>query len=99
MTLYVGETTRLKSVGTDFDGEPLTDSNVTSATLTVVLKSDLTEVVSEEDMTWDEDLAYWYFDWDTSGQEAGAYKARVKYLGATFETWEFKDFRLRVNPF
>jgi hypothetical protein len=56
-------------------------------------------VVDEEDMTYDDDLEYWYYDWDTSGQDAGAYKARVTYLGATFETWEFKDFRLRVNPF
>jgi hypothetical protein len=99
MALYVGETTRIKSEGTDFDGEPLTDTNVTSATLTVVLKSDLSVVVDEEDMTYDDDLEYWYYDWDTSGQDAGAYKARVTYLGATFETWEFKDFRLRVNPF
>lgn len=101
MTLYVGETTRIRSTANDFDDNPLTDADVTSVKLDVTRKSDSAVILSNITMTWDSTHEYWYYDWVTNTATpiaAGAYRAKVTYFGLNFETWEFKDLRFKANP-
>lgn len=98
MTLYAGETTRITTTATDFDGEALTDDNVSSATVTIYKKADNTVVLPTTPMTYDTVDEQWFYDWDTDLISSGTYLAKVRLIGATFDTWEFKRFRLSTNP-
>jgi hypothetical protein len=98
MTLYAGETTRITSTAEDFDGTPLTDANVSSATVTIYKKSDNSIILPTANMVYSDDDAQWFYDWDTDAVSSGTYLAKVRLVGATFDTWEFKRFRLSTNP-
>lgn len=97
MALYAGETTRIKSTGLDFDGTSLTNLNVNIASVVIKNKLDSTTVATAN-MAWDTTHAYWYYDWDTTSVDSGAYRAKVTFTGAGFSTWEYIDIRLKANP-
>lgn len=100
MTLYVGETTRIQTTATDFEGAPLTNLNVTQALVTIWRKSDNVIVLNAANMTYDSDTGAWHYDWQTGAtpQSAGSYLAKCFLAGVDFETWEYKTFRLVANP-
>lgn len=98
MALYVGETVRVKSSGTNLDeSSPLTDTDVESVEVTIY-DSAGDVVVGPESLTYDSTDVEWYYDWDTEGEAAGSYRAKVIYHGVTFIGWEFIRIRLRSNP-
>lgn len=94
MATYVGETVRIRSTVTDYDDVALTDEDVSTAEVTIYVGA--TPVVGT--LTWDDTRSYWYYDWDTNGMAAGAYKAQVRYVGVAYDTFEFLTIRLRSLP-
>lgn len=82
MTLYVGEQLRIVFTGKEYGNrEPLTDSNVNSATV-LILNQNSTVLVAEATMAWDPTEAHWEYKWDTAGLAAGTYKYRITVVGA-----------------
>jgi hypothetical protein len=98
MTLYVGETIRISTSATDYDGDPIVNVDVTSATVEVQ-RSDGEEALAETAMSWDGDDNEWYYDWDTDDLEVGTYIAKCRIVGLSLDSWEFKTFRLNRNRF
>lgn len=92
MTIYEGETIRLKAVVTDFNDVILTDTDVTLGEVGIFNISGA-EVV-RNDLTWDATLAYWYYDWVAA---AGAYKAKFRFVGDAFETFEYHTIRVKTD--
>lgn len=101
MALYAGETTRIRSSAQDFEENDLTNVEVLSATVTIWRKSDDTMVLAPTTMDFDSDGNFWYYDWSTGGAtpiESGTYLAKIRLIGATFDSWEYKRFKLQANP-
>jgi len=100
MTICVGETIRVQTTATNFEGDELTDQNVTTATVTIYRKTDNAVVAGPANMTFDTDTGAWHYDWQTGAtpQSAGSYLAKCFLAGLEFETWEYKTFSLRANP-
>lgn len=97
MTIYAGETVRISTTALNYDQEtPLTDDDVTSATVKIYNRS-LVLLVSE-DMEYNASRQEWYYDWETGGatpQNPSTYYARITLVGASFDTFEVKRFSLR----
>ena len=97
MALYAGETVRVKSEITDFNGVAITPDDVTEATITIYdTAGDV--VIDAAPLTYDTTYTYWYYDWDTVVGTEGAYRAKVRFVGAAYDTWEYITVRLRRNP-
>lgn len=97
MTLYAGELTKIVHTATK-DGVALAPGDVTAVWITLY-DSALAELVAESVMTWDPDQERWQYLWDTTGQDAGTYRARVRIEGVDGgSVWEYKRIRLSRNP-
>ncbi len=94
MTMYAGETVRIKCVATSFDGVALTDEEITLAE--VAIFDSAGEEVTQHDLNWDGTLAYWFYDWPTT--EAGTFRLKALFHGAAFETWEYAKLRIKADP-
>lgn len=100
MTLYVGETTRVKSTAKDFDDVSITDADNVAVVVTIWRKSDNVIVKLNEALTWDSEHEYWFYDWDTNVAtpiSAGTYVAQVVYTGITYVTWEYKQIKFKAK--
>src|SRR5438552_2436643 len=100
MTLYAGETCRLKCIATDFDGTILTNTEVMSARVTVYRKSD-SVVIFSDNLQYDSSDKSFIYDWQTGGAtpaDAGNYIAKMVFVGNTYLTEEFHRFKLARTP-
>jgi len=97
MTLYAGE--RIKIVHTaSLEGTALDDNDVNGVDI-ILYDSDLVELVARTSMSWDATNARWAYDWDTTGEAAGSYRAQVILVNAdASEVWEWQRIRLSRNP-
>lgn len=100
MPLYTGETTRIQTSATDYNGEALTDENVDTALVNIYRKADNALIVADAAMSYDPDEGVFYYDWQTGAtpQDPGSYFAKVYLAGDDYETWEYVRFRLLANP-
>lgn len=95
---YVGETIRIATTATDFDGETaLTDADLDSVELTIY-DAALAVVVGPVAMTWNATYSHWAYDWDTSAAEAATYRLKVQMTSGTTESWEYGRLALKTNP-
>lgn len=92
--MYVGETVRIKSTITDFNGDALTPDSVTTAEVTIYIGA--TPLVGT--LTYSTTREYWFYDWDTEGMAGGSYKAKLRFVGAAYDTWEYLTIRLKAIP-
>lgn len=99
-TNYAGETYRIQTSNeTDFDGVPLDPDEVTSVEVQV-FPSDFSAAILDEIMDYDTELGHWTYLWDTTGVDAGTYKAMVKILFAdsTYSLEGPIKIRLKRDP-
>ncbi len=98
MTIYAGETVTFKTSATNVDDSntPLTDSDVASTEITIVDTSDGSTVLAATPMVWDATDAEWRYTWTTPS--AGTFQARLRLIGASFDTWEFEKVKVKANP-
>jgi hypothetical protein len=96
MPLFVGETVRVKTSAKDYDERALTDEEVTAAKISIY-DSDNTVVVDDADMAYDATSLFWYYDWDTTSADPGAYRAKCTLTGIAFTSWEYATIRLRAD--
>lgn len=99
MTIYGGETITFKTSATGIDDAQtaLTDSDVLSALITI-RASDDTEVVTDGAMTYDATDGEWRYTWTTPAG-ADKYVAKLRLVGATFDTWEFQKVTVKATTF
>lgn len=97
MASYEGETVRIKVTATDFDGVAITGDG-TPPTATVTVYDSTGAVVFTEALTWETTKLYWYFDWPTIVGDAGSYKVRARFIGVSYDTWEYGRLSIKVNP-
>lgn len=97
MTLYAGEAVEVfVGAANDFDGADLTDSNVTSMTVTIY-NADLTAEVIDEPMTYATGEG-WSFLWFPSSSTPGDYQAKVTLIAVdASESVEWSRIRLAPN--
>lgn len=106
MALYDGETARVKVTATDFNDKPVTDTDVVSATLLLLdtagnyvpLSSGATPAGTVA-LTYDSNLAYWYYDWQNA--LPGTFTSIATFTGTDFEVFEYGTVRikpLKVTP-
>lgn len=96
MTIYAGETVTFKTSATKVDDAKtvVLNTDVTSTEIVIVDANGAT-VVAATPMTWDATDQEWRYEWDTATD--GRYLARLRLIGATFDTWEFKRVVVRAN--
>lgn len=99
MVLYAGEHVQVVASAKQFDGKtPLSDRDVTSVTINIFDSAD-TEVLAETSMTYDSDTnPRWTYLWDTTGQSAGTFQARIKFTGSTFVSFEYHSITISEDP-
>lgn len=97
MTLYAGERVKVTHTARN-DDEALLPDDVTAVWIS--LYDSVPEIlVAETEMTWDSVKLRWQYLWDTTGLEAGTYRARVRVEGVDGgSVWEYKRIRLARNP-
>ena len=97
MTIYAGETITFKTSATQINDaqDAITDTDVTSTEILIV-DANGTTVVAATPMTWDATDVEWRFAWTTTVN--GTFTARLRLIGATFDTWEFQKVRVKTNP-
>lgn len=97
------------SAGRDFDGvTPLTPDNVDGVTVTIwnPSKTKIRDAVSmlynpDDDVQIGDTVyhGFWYYMFDSDGQNAGTFRAKVIYTGLDGKpNWEWKRFRLQRDP-
>jgi hypothetical protein len=91
MTTYAGETLTVTHTAT-YKGIELTDVDV--QVFITIRDSDAVVVVAESEMTWDPVAEHWEYLWDTTGVDAGTYRAQVM---IDDDNWEYKNIRLKVD--
>lgn len=98
MAKYVGETIRISTTATDFDGDTaLEDGDL--ATIEVTIYDSAGDVLTgPHDMDWDADHSHWAYDWDTNAVDAGTYRLKVRVATGSTENWEFGRVQLKSNP-
>lgn len=98
MAKYVGETIRISTTATDFDGVSLLEDDDFD-TVEVTIYDAIGDVISGPvAMVWDEDHTHWAYDWDTDAVEAGTYRLKVRVATGSTENWEFGRVQLKNNP-
>lgn len=97
MPLFTGETVRVMTSATGLDGSALTDSDVSTAEVTIY-DSTGSVVVATTPLSYNPTLQKWFYDWTTDGQPVGSYKAKIRLGSNTFDSWEYARIRLRANP-
>lgn len=108
MTIYTGETVRVRTSATGYNGAAITEDDVTDVTMEFFDSTgeSLFTVSTASGVTYDTLNGRWYYDWHTDiGVQAspvptvGAYKVKVYYHGGTaFDSWEYLTVRLKRNP-
>lgn len=105
MADYAGEPIRIATHNAlNFDGTRIVPADVYDVTVEV-FNSDLTQTVLPvtvmtfiDDPDDDADGEFAYI-WDTSGLEAGTYKAKVVINTIdNFSSWEYHRIRLKIDP-
>lgn len=100
MAFYAGETITFatSAVNIDTANTPLTNSDVNSTEITIV-DSEGTEVLAPTPMVWNATDSEWRYAW--TAPSSGKFTARLRLIGANFDTWEFKAVNIRpnVSPF
>jgi hypothetical protein len=99
MPIYPGEHIQVAGSAKQFDGKtPLSDRDVTSVTINI-FDSDGTEVLVETAMSYDSDSTpRWTYIWDTTGIDSGTYRARIKFTGVTFVSFEYHSISISEDP-
>ena len=97
MTIYAGETVTFKTSATQIDDAktPILDADVTSTEI-VIVDSNGATVQASTPMVWDATDSEWRYAWTTTTN--GTFTARLRLIGATFDTWEFQKVKIKVNP-
>ena len=97
MTLYAGETVTFKTSATQVDdaNTVLLDSDVTSTEI-ILVDSNGTTIVASSPMVWDPTDLEWRYSWTST--TSGTFTARLRLVGATFDTWEYQKVKLKANP-
>lgn len=90
---YEGETIRIVATVTDFDGNVLTDTDVTSAQVNLYDGSG-NYVFQNQDLTWDTTQTYWYYDWQNS--LTGNWIAQCIFIGSVFEVYNYVNVKVRA---
>ncbi len=94
---YAGEFLTIVHSAVAEDESPVTDLDVESVTIAIVLGSEVIE--SETPMTWDDDTQQWEYGWDTTGLDPGWYRIQVWITDISGgRVWEYHTFRLAPNP-
>lgn len=97
MTVYAGEVVRIKSSATGYDDAPLTNDDITAATIEIFDSAgDVVEPATP--MTYSISQVNWFFDWITADVPAGTYKAKVRLTGELYDNWEIITVRLKESP-
>lgn len=98
MAKYVGETIRISTTATDFDGDTeLGDGDFDTIELTIY-DADGDLVTGPHDMDWDALRSHWAYDWDTDAADAGTYRLKVRVATGSTENWEYGRLSLKANP-
>lgn len=105
MADYAGEPIRITTVNAlNFNGQRIVPADVSSITAEV-FNNDLSAVVmAVDDMTFiddsdDDDDGEFALIWDTTGVDAGTYKAKVVITTTDgLSSWEYHRIRLKVDP-
>lgn len=98
MTAYDGATVRIKATATDYDGNAVTSSGVTSAVVSIYDQSG-NYAVTNAALTWNATTSYWYYDWQNA--LPGTFTAVCTFTGTNFEAFDYDTFLvspLKVNP-
>ena len=97
MTLYAGETITFKTSATQIDDAAtvLLDTDVTSTEIIVVDVAGAT-IVASTPMVWDATDLEWRYSWTSTTD--GSFTARLRLIGATFDTWEYQKVKIKANP-
>ena len=96
MTLYAGETVRLSTKATKYDGTtPLTPDDIDSAWV-VVFDADNVVVLDSTELAWDAASQEWFYDWPTDS--SGTYRAKFRLVGIGIDAWEYLRVRLKADP-
>ena len=96
MALYDGETIRIKATVTDFDGNPVTPTEISSAV--VSLYDDLNNYVFQNvALSWNSTLNYFYYDW----QDAlpGTFTSLCVFTGFGYEVFDYGSVRVKPLKF
>ena len=104
MAIYEGETITFKTSATNVDDAKtaLTDSDVTSTEITIIDQSDNSVVLAATPMVYDATDVEWRYTWTTPVTGSGAsekYTARLRLIGATFDTWEYQKVTVKAALF
>jgi hypothetical protein len=101
---FAGETLRVRSKITDYDGKAITDADGVTVTLDV-WKPDKTKLFGPVTMAWESVHKYWFYDWATVTADAtpvalaaGTYRSRVTAVGGGKDAWQFGRIKLSPNP-
>lgn len=101
---FAGETVRVRSKITDYDGVAITDADGVTVTLDI-WNPDKTHLLGPVEMLWQPTHAYWYYDWTTKTTDAtpvalavGTYRSRVTAEGGGKDAWQFGRIKLSANP-
>jgi len=99
MAIYAGETVVFVTSATQVDdaNTPLTDADVTSATITIYDSSDSSEVLASTAMVWNATDVKWRYSWTTA--TAGKFEARLRLAGLTFDTFEYQKVTVIPDKF
>lgn len=98
MTKYAGETIQIRVAGTDFDQSTvLTDDEVTGMYVTIFDSAGL-EALPLTAMAYDVDEAAWMYNWETTTNDAGSYRAKIEAFGqsATPQSYSLEFARIRL---
>jgi hypothetical protein len=101
---FAGETVRVRSKITDYDGKAVTDADAVTVTLDIWTPGK-THFAGPLTMTWETVHKYWYYDWVTNDGAAtptafpiGTYRSRVTVEGGGKDAWQFGRIKLSPNP-
>ena len=97
MAIYSGETIRIRTSATDFEGLTLTNDDVTAAEITFYDQAG-DPVHGPAVMQYDSGNVRWFYDWNTTGMSGGQYRIKVRLTGLLFDSWEYARVRLSDNP-
>lgn len=101
---FAGETVRVRSKITGYDGEPITDADGVTVTLDV-WDTNKVHLFGPVTMAWESVRKYWFYDWPTVTADAtpvalpvGTYRSRVTAEGGGKDAWQFGRIKLSPNP-
>lgn len=80
---YAGETVRIAASAQNWDGSPVTpgSGSTVEATIHYGSRGDVRIALEDQALAWDAGRQHWYYDWQTSGFDPGAYRVEVRIVG------------------